>query len=1048
MHGGLGLVLVHIFTVGLFLLVQSPVICAAERAPGLKNVLFISSYHPGFPTFYQQLDGIRAVFDPFGIHLDIEFMDSKRFDPSEIEPLFHKSITYKLSRLQPYDLILVGDDNALHYALDHQHDLIKDVPVVFLGVDNRQLALRQNKNPRVTGVVESVSMGETLELVTQLQPNVRRIVVISDGTVSAHDYLSGFYAEAWRFPSVGFSHFSLNQLSFDELAEKLRLLDPGDAVILVSAFMDRTGKRVSFDTGLNLILDSSNAPLYHLWYKGMGKGIIGGKLTSHYEQGRVAAEMAVKVLHGTPVGSIPVVAQSPSHFLVDPKAMEAKGLSLSRIPSEVARFKERAEAMGWYRLYAKVVIVAVAFLGLIVFVMVVTAFHRRRANAQVARSEQRFRKLTRHMEEVFCVVSLESRQIEEISPAIEVITGLSPATLYRDASLLMNAILDPDRELFTIYLGLIRSGGEHMDAIEFRIRDTRGGVHWIRFRGFGIEDPDVKALKIAGMATDITDAKQEDLAMKALVETLAGRVEQDFFDGAVRHICAFLGCDTVIIGEVDGGTKVQTLAMVQDNCMMPNMSYDLVGTPCFETLYEGVCIYPEGVQVHFPESDMLSQVGAEGYLGFPLRNHTGAVIGVMCAFSRKRFSIPKRTQEVVAILAKGIANEMERLESEKEKKEMEVSLIRSQKMEAIGTLAGGIAHDFNNILFPIMGYVQMMLEDVSQESPHGGYLRKIHASSLRAKKLVDQILAFSRRGDTAFSPVSLSDVLTEVMDLVRSSLPSTIELQADIPDCTPLVMGDATQIHQVVMNLVTNAYHAMEKKGGCISVKLEPLDEVSPAQEGKDWLVLTVRDTGHGIDPDTSECIFDPYFTTKSKDKGTGLGLAVVLGIVKSHGGDIGVDSTPAVGTVFTVSFPCITGATGLRDVVEPPPMPRGNGHVLVVDDEEEVCLVEKMMLERLGYHVSMAGSGTEALTFFDDGAPRVDLILSDMTMPSMTGVEFVERVREAGHDLPILLCTGLKDAAQERVAQGLGILGIVKKPVSMGELADQVHMALGSHRG
>ena len=1047
-RGGVGLALVQIFTVGLWLLVQPSLVYAAERAPLLRHVLFISSYHPGYPTFYRQLDGIRSVFDPHGIHLDIEFMDSKRFNPSEIKPLFHKSLSYKLARLQPYDLILVGDDNALHYALDHQDDLIKGVPVVFLGVDNRQLALRQNKNPMVTGVMGSVALGETLGLMTKLQPNMRRVVAISDGTVSAHGYLSSFYAEAWRFPPIGFSHFSLNQLSFEGLAEKLRLLNPGDAVLLVSAFMDRTGKRVSFDTGLDLILENSKAPVYHLWYKGVGKGMIGGKLTSHEEQGRMAAGMALKVLQGTPMDSLTVMSKSPSHFLVDPKAMEAKGLPLSLIPSGVGRFQERGEAVGLYALYAKVILVAVALLGLIVFVMAFIAFHRRRANAQVARSEQRFRKLTRHMEEVFCVISMESRQIEEISSAIEAITGFSPSTLCRDASLLMDAVFEPDRELLTIYLGLIHSSREHMDAIEFRIRDTRGGVHWIRFRGFGIEDPGAKTRKIAGMATDITDAKQEDLAMKALVETLAGRVEQDFFDGAVRRICAFLGCDTAIIGEVLGGDKIQTLAMVQDDCMMPSMTYDLVGTPCFETLYEGVCIYPEGVQVHFPANDMLSQVGAEGYLGFPLRSHTGAVIGVMCAFSRKRFSIPKRTQEVVAILAKGIANEMERLKSEQEKKEMEVSLIRSQKMEAIGTLAGGIAHDFNNILFPIMGYVQMMQEDVPRECLHGGYLQKIHASSLRAKKLVDQILAFSRRGDTTFSPVSLADVLTEVMDLVRSSLPSTIELRVDIPRCTSWVMGDATQIHQVVMNLVTNAYHAMEEKGGHISVQLKARGEKPGIPGGKGWHVLTVRDTGSGIDPDTMECIFDPYFTTKSKEKGTGLGLAVVLGIVKSHGGDIGVESTPGVGTVFTVNFPCIAGEAGSDVAVEAPPMPRGSGHVLVVDDEEEVCLVEKMMLERLGYRVSTAGSGAEALTFFDAGAQRVDLILSDMTMPSMTGVELVERVRDAGHDLPVLLCTGLKDAAQERVAKRLGILGIVKKPVSMGELADQVRMALDSRRG
>lgn len=672
-------------------------------------------------------------------------------------------------------------------------------------------------------------------------------------------------------------------------------------------------------------------------------------------------------------------------------------------------------------------------------VMAVVALQRRRAEAQVAQSELRFRRVTRHMEEVFCVGSTETWEIDEISPAVERITGLSPAKVRRTPRLIMEAMFEADRQPFLAYLVRVQAGQEPADAIEFRMRDVQGRLRWVRFRGF-----DIGQGKIAGMATDITDSKQEDIAMSALVETLAGHVEQDFFDRAVRQLCAFLGCEMAFIGELGKDDTIQTLAMVQDGALKPPVRYRISGSPCLESMSREACIYPEGVQDAFPANAMLRQLGAQGYLGMPLRDRHGEIIGVMAALSRRRLCVPKRTREVAAILAQGIANEMGRLKSEQEKKAMEINLIRSQKMEAIGTLAGGISHDFNNILFPLMGYVQLMQDETPKESRHGRYLRQIHASALRAKKLVDQILAFSRKGGEGFEPVNVPEVLTEVMELVRASLPATIELKIEIADDILPVMGDATQIHQVVMNLVTNASHAMEGRGGCIWVSLASRDRPDGEGAAAPGLVLTVRDTGRGIDPAVMGSIFDPYFTTKPKEKGTGLGLAVVHGIVDNHGGKIDVTSTLGVGTTFTVYLPCLETACLRRDPpVAVPPVPTGHEHILVVDDEEEVCLVEQMMLERLGYRVSVAKSGRDALALLAGDPASVQLMLTDMTMPQMTGLQLVEKVRELGYPLAVLLCTGLNDAAQERIFQELGVRGLVKKPVSMDELADQVRGAL-----
>lgn len=1025
---------------------QVPCAFSAVPPPLDRNVLFISSSHPGSLTVARQVEGLRSVFGARDLSFDIEWMDSERLRSPENGDRFQAYLAYKLGRLPVYDLVLVGDNDALRFVLAHQEELFTDIPILFFGVTHPTQALALNGNPQVTGVVDLPPLPETFSLITHLQPDVRHIVAIADGTVNSRGSLDWFYAASRGFKSIQFSHLSLENLSFDELSGVLETLGREEAVVLLSAAVDKTGRRISYESGLKLVTDHLKAPLYHLWEVGMGRGVVGGSQISHYNQGRRAAEMALEILGGRRAVRDMAVEEETSHrVMVDPEVMKAKGIPLSRIPKGAERFERAPQTDGPGRVYAHVTLAIIGVFCLITCVMAVIAFHRRRADEQVARSEHRFHRLTHHMEEVFCMGSMETRQIDEITPSVEAIIGLSPARLRRNPELLLEAIHEADRERFVAYLVRIQGGRENQDAIEFRMRDVEGGVRWLRFRGFPIVDSGSAELKIAGMATDITDSKQEDTAIKALVETLAGRVEQDFFDGAARQLCDFLNCDMAVIGELKVGPMIHTLAMVLDGRMMGSMTYNPVGSPCFQTMTDGVCIYPSGVQALFPSHGMLSQVGAEGYLGFPLRNRKGDVIGVMCALSRKRFVIPKRTQEVVAILAKGIANEMERLENEREKKEMEISLLRSQKMQAIGTLAGGIAHDFNNILFPILGYVQMMQEETPPESLHGGYLGKIHASSLRAKKLVDQILAFSRKGDQVFEPVSVPAVLTEVMELVRASLPATIDLNVAIAGETLPVKGDATQIHQVVMNLVTNAYHAMEGRVGCIDVRLAP--RPAGPDDSVPWLTLTVRDTGCGIDPSVRDCIFDPYFTTKPKEKGTGLGLAVVHGIVKNHGGDIGVESTPGVGTTFTVSLPCMEGGEKPKVGLEKAPLPMGHEHILVVDDEVEVGMVEQMMLERLGYRVTVASSGQEALQCVTADPESVHLVLTDMTMPQMTGLQLVARIREMGHTLPVLLCTGLKDAAQERAADGLGIVGIVKKPVSMDELAGQVRRAIDTKR-
>jgi CheY-like chemotaxis protein/anti-sigma regulatory factor (Ser/Thr protein kinase) len=371
-------------------------------------------------------------------------------------------------------------------------------------------------------------------------------------------------------------------------------------------------------------------------------------------------------------------------------------------------------------------------------------------------------------------------------------------------------------------------------------------------------------------------------------------------------------------------------------------------------------------------------------------------------------------------------------------------------MEAIGTLAGGIAHDFNNILAPIIGYTELSLNMVSEDSRLGHNMKQVLLSANRAKDLVNQILTFSRKTKQERKPVQVSLIVKETLKLIRSSLPTTINirqsLHVDTLDST--TMADPTQIHQVLMNLCTNAAHAMRAEGGTLTVILENVEigpdsaRVSPEMEPGPYIWLSVADTGYGMAEAVKRRIFDPYFTTKGPSEGTGLGLAVVYGIVKDLSGAIGVSSKPGKGTTFDVYFPRTkkipSSATDL-----PEPLVTGHGRVLVVDDEKSIVDMVKEMLETLGYEAVPRYSSVDALEAFRGRPESFDLVITDMTMPHMTGIGLAKEILMIRRQIPIILCTGFSDTVDGDKIKLLGIKELLMKPVSMRDLAMAVSKLL-----
>ena len=559
---------------------------------------------------------------------------------------------------------------------------------------------------------------------------------------------------------------------------------------------------------------------------------------------------------------------------------------------------------------------------------------------------------------------------------------------------------------------------------EYRMRTKQGDWKWILARGKVVSwSSDHKPLRMVGMHTDVTARK-----------TLEQRLHQ--FEELMNQVSD--------IAQI-GGWELELDTM------------QLTWSQQLRRLYEVDDHYKPTVQKAFeffaPESrhiisSAFKQAMAHGKaydLELPLITATGRHIWVR-ALARAEFVEGRPVRLIGAF--QDISS---RRDSEESRRKLEFQLFQAQKMETLGTLAGGIAHDFNNLLTGIMGYQELVADTLGENSEARDYLMQARGASLRARELVEQILTFGRHStDDQHTPIDLGLVIDEARRLLRATIPATIAIETDVaPDCGQ-VIGDATQIHQVLLNLGSNAAHAMHTKGGVLRITLRPVDDSAPRSAtlatlpAGDYLRLTVSDTGHGMDETTIQRIFDPFFTTKDVREGTGLGLAVVHGIVRAHRGAIDVESTIGQGSTFHIYLPVAAAPGNEPGVDETPQAPRGSGEVVyIVDDEDTVATFTKFALEHKGYRAATIDTAANCLEALRADPKACAVLVTDQTMPGMTGTELASKVREFAPDLPIIIMSGyfLKIAPQD-LAQ-IGRVELLGKPFSTDELAWMVHQAL-----
>ncbi len=466
------------------------------------------------------------------------------------------------------------------------------------------------------------------------------------------------------------------------------------------------------------------------------------------------------------------------------------------------------------------------------------------------------------------------------------------------------------------------------------------------------------------------------------------------------------------------------------------------------------CSILASLHLRFDNADLIASVTAEKErvehlnqeLTAEITERTRAEDALRAAQEALEVRVQERTVALVTAL--------EQLQAEMgERQRLAEQLRQAQTMEAVGQLAGGVAHDFNNMLAVIIGYTELALGDMPSSNSARRYLNEVLKAGQHAKTLVQQILTFSHRTERVYTTIQISLLLQESLTLLRASLPSTIEIRQNIDAAAGAVFADATQLHQVVINLCTNAEFAMRQTGGILEVCLEAVEVDTtltvqhPTLHPGPYVRLTVRDTGHGIAPDVMERMYDPFFTTKAVGEGTGIGLSVVHGIVLNHGGTIMVESRVGEGTTFTIYLPRIEQPVAAAGEAEEP-IPHGRERILFVDDEAALVDLGHIVLTRLGYDVAAYTSSEEALAAFQASPHHFDLVITDYTMPHITGEALTRTLRSLRADIPIILGTGFSHTMDAEKAKALGIDAFLMKPWTARDLARNVAQVLALRRG
>jgi PAS domain S-box-containing protein len=1023
----------------IFLLLLSLAWTAPGFAHGNTPIFMLHSYSQEYPWTKRQHEGYLrklTALVPGEISAQVEYLDTKRVPyTTEYADMFAGYLAKKYAGFQP-ELIYVSDDNALLFALAHLTRIFPKVPIFFSGINDR--AMKQRIDPRqVTGVFEEKEIAPNLYLMRHLAPEVRDILVVGDESETYKAIRTELLVELARQPDIRTQFVSsgrIEQLVAALQARKQRFV----FLTTLGAMRDAAGNTLTLPEILAAIVKAGRFIIISMEDVYLYPGVLGGYVTSGDKQGASAAELSARYLAGSAVAAIKPIESSPNEYIIDGGELDRLGLTLPRelagrttIINPVPTFYERYSKIIGPLLYTIALLFAATLLGFIYALW--------RKNRQIDRASRDLGKQTVVISEVKESLVRAQRIAGvgswEWTPASDTITwseGLN-FILARDiampapASDALPQFYTPEswERLQAAAVNTLKTGMPYEAELEMLRSD--GTTIWTATRGEAVRGADGAVVKLRGTVHDIDARKRADLALRESEE---------------RYRSLINWSPEAIIVHRDG--KILYVNPAAIRIFGAKSAQDLIGTPIVDR------IHPDARELAL---ERVKRIFGEGVSTPPVEMKYLRLDGTIINVEAQGVSVVYDGQPAIHTSIRDIN---ERKQADAVRASLEAQLRESQKMEALGTLAGGVAHDFNNALAMIIGNVELARQDVGAAHPALESLEEIGKAARRARDLVQQILAFGRRQKLERKATALALVVVESARLLRATLPGEVTLTVDCKADTPAVLADATQVKQILLNLCGNALQAIQDQGrpGVIEVSLnacvcsqgEARGDLRPGR----YACLTVSDNGPGMDEATRSRIFDPFFTTKPVGKGTGLGLAVVYGIVRAHEASIEVESTPGEGSAFRIYFP----ATDLpleavaAPVADAVPIQARGQHILYVDDEEAIIFLMTRLLERQGYRVSGYTDPREALAAVRADPAQFDLAVTDFNMPVMSGLEVAQALKEIRPALPVVMASGYITEELRAKAPAAGIRELIYKPNTVDDLCAAVARFANAQNG
>lgn len=1003
--------------VGIVSLLLFPETSLAGSPQKQPHILLLNSYHPGFRWSDGEQAGILETLKAKhpDVQLHIEYLDTKNFSKPDHYNFLCENLSYKYSG-QQFSVIIAMDNAALEFLVKCGKQLFGDTPVVFCGVSNFSPDML-NGITGFTGVVERHDVRPTIELMLRLHPDAREIYAVVDDTLTGREVrrnVESLLPMLSRQVTVTFT----DNPTIEEIVSQTRNLGPDSLILLLPFSRDRNGKVVGHQELNRLVSADSPVPVYVFREERMGPGVMGGYLQEGANHGRQAAQLVLRILQGEAASSIPVIFDPPGHAIFDYQQLKRFGIRESALPRDSRILNKPASLYESYRETVWAILSFVFLLLCVIVALLINIRKRRQVEDVLGRQRAMLREVLDMTPQSIFWKDRESVYLGCNAVFAKTVGLADPEQIVGKTDFDLpwpreeaEAYRADDREVIAI-----NRAKRH---IVEPLQQADGSRLWIDTSKVPLQDSQGQAYGVLGVYEDVTEKKKVEEQLRLAQFTIDNAQDCIFLvdeDGRF-HFVNESACRRL------GYAREELLAMrVFD--IAPNLHENRWPEHWRELMEKGSMAF-ETVQ----------------------RTKDGEVFPV-------EVNINWVTQHGKAFNCAFTRDISERKCADEERKKLEMQLRQSQKMEAIGTLAGGIAHDFNNILSVIFGYAELAMIEDDDPVKRREDLDQVLAGAVLAKELVRQILAFSRKSEQQKQPLQISLTVKESLKMMRASIPATIEIRQQI-NSEGAVLADPSQVYQIVMNLCANASYAMRGKGGILTVSLDEVN-LSPEECGcytggkpGRYLKLDVSDTGCGITPEIKDNIFEPYFTTKPLGEGTGMGLAVVHGIVKSHNGHISVASEVGQGTSVHVYLPLIEAETAFlpadRPVVEDID---GHGEqILFVDDEEQICAYVGTVLKKHGYQVAVFADAEEAFREFEKQIDRFDLLITDMSMPHMTGTELAQRVRAARPGMPVIFCTGHSFLGDREKAMAMEASDFLNKPVASRELLEVIHKAIGKNR-